>query len=285
MSNEKKPGTGASNKRRKELAAAKLERQTARRAQRESEHRRRMRIGWGIAALVAVIGVAVLVLWPSSSSDDVAALDPSASASASAEPSTAASAVALEGCDPAPTPPAEPLSFDAAPEMSPGDQADLELVLDTNCGEIVIDTDADAAPETVNAMLYLAQEGYFDSTLCHRLTTEGIKVLQCGDPTATGTGSPGFTIPDENLPEAGDSNYPAGTVAMANAGPGTSGSQFFLVYEDTTLPPSYTIWGQVSSGLDIVEQVAGAGVAGGGTDGAPAAPIGIEAATVSQAQG
>lgn len=283
MSNEKKPGTGASNKRRKELAAAKLERQTARRAQRESEHRRRMRIGWGIAALVAVIGVAVLVLWPSSSSDDVAAPDPSASASA--EPSTAASAVALEGCDPAPTPPAEPLSFDAAPEMSPGDQADLELVLDTNCGEIVIDTDADAAPETVNAMLFLAQEGYFDSTLCHRLTTEGIKVLQCGDPTATGTGSPGFTIPDENLPEAGDSNYPAGTVAMANAGPGTSGSQFFLVYEDTTLPPSYTIWGQVSSGLDIVEQVAGAGVAGGGTDGAPAAPIGIEAAAVSQAQG
>ena len=144
---------------------------------------------------------------------------------------------------------------------------------------------AEAAPETVNAMLFLAQEGYFDSTLCHRLTTEGIKVLQCGDPTATGTGGPGFTIPDENLPEEGDTNYPAGTVAMANAGPGTSGSQFFLVYEDTTLPPNYTIWGQVSSGLDIVEQVAGAGVAGGGADGAPAAPIGIEAATVSQAQG
>jgi peptidyl-prolyl cis-trans isomerase B (cyclophilin B) len=72
---------------------------------------------------------------------------------------------------------------------------------------------------------------------------------------------------------------------MANAGPGTSGSQFFLVYEDTTLPPNYTIWGQVSSGLDIVERVAGAGVEGGGTDGAPAAPIGIEAAAVSQAQG
>jgi peptidyl-prolyl cis-trans isomerase B (cyclophilin B) len=283
VSNEKKPGTGASNKRRKELAAAKLERQTARRAQRESEHRRRLRIGWGIAALVAVIGVAVLVLWPSTSSDDVAAPDPSASASA--EPSAAASTVALEGCDPAPTPPTEPLSFEAAPEMSPGDQADRQLVLDTNCGEIVIDTEAEAAPETVNAMLFLAQEGYFDSTLCHRLTTEGIKVLQCGDPTATGTGGPGFTIPDENLPEEGDTNYPAGTVAMANAGPGTSGSQFFLVYEDTTLPPNYTIWGQVSSGLDIVEQVAGAGVAGGGTDGAPAAPIGIEAATVSPAQG
>ena len=89
MSNEKKPGTGATNKRRKELAAAKLERQTARRTQREAVHRRRMRIGWGIAALVAVIGVAVLVLWPSGSSDDVALDDPGASASASAEPSTA----------------------------------------------------------------------------------------------------------------------------------------------------------------------------------------------------
>ena len=283
MSNEKKPGTGATNKRRKELAAAKLERQTARRTQRETVHRRRMRIGWGVAALVAVIGIAVYVLLPSGSNDDVAAPDPSALASA--EPSAAASAVALEGCDPAPTPPSEPLTWDAAPEMSPGDQTDLELVLDTNCGEIVIDTDAEAAPETVNAMLFLAQEGYFDSTLCHRLTTEGIKVLQCGDPTATGTGGPGFTIPEENLPADGDTNYPAGTVAMANAGPGTSGSQFFIVYEDTTLPPNYTIWGEVSSGLDLVEELAAAGVQGGGTDGAPAAPIGIEAAEVSQAQG
>lgn len=285
MSKEKKPGTGATNKRRKELAAAKLERQTARREQREAQHRRRMRVGGGIAALVAIIAVAVFVLWPSGSSDDVAAPDPSASAQASAQPSTAASAVALEGCDPAPTPPTEPLSFDAAPESQLDEGAGYELVLDTNCGEIVIDTEADAAPETVNAMLFLAQEGYFDSTLCHRLTTEGIKVLQCGDPTATGTGGPGFTIPDENLPADGDTNYPAGTVAMANAGPGTSGSQFFLVYEDTTLPPNYTIWGQVSSGLDVVERVAGAGVEGGGTDGAPAAPIGIEAAAVSQAQG
>ena len=134
------------------------------------------------------------------------------------------------------------------------DGTDYQLVLTTNCGEIVIDTYADKAPETVNAMLWLAGEGYFDSTLCHRLVTEGINVLQCGDPTATGTGGPGFELPDENLPAEDGVNYPAGTVAMANAGPGTSGSQFFLVYEDTTLPPNYTIWGEVSSGLDIVDE-------------------------------
>jgi peptidyl-prolyl cis-trans isomerase B (cyclophilin B) len=284
--NAKKPGTGASNKRRKELAAAKAERQSARRAQRESRHRRRMRIGWGIAAVVAVLAVAGLVFWPDSSGDDVALPVDSASASpsapASAEP--APSAVQVDGCDPAPTPPADPQSWDTPPENTLADGTDYQLVLDTNCGQIVIDTAAGDAPETVNAMLWLAGEGYFDSTLCHRLTTEGIKVLQCGDPTATGTGGPGFELPDENLPTDEGVNYPAGTVAMANAGPGTSGSQFFIVYEDTTLPPNYTIWGEVSSGLDVVTKVAEAGVSGGGTDGSPAAAIGIQTAT-AQPQG
>ncbi len=289
MSNEKKPGTGASNKRRKELAAAKLERQAARRAERAERHRRRMRIGWGIAALVGILAVAAIVFWPDSGADDVAEPAASATASAapsgdaSASPSAAVSPVAVEGCGDAPTPPTDPKSWDTAPEMQLEDGTDHQLVLTTNCGEIVIDTLADKAPETVNAMLWLAGEGYFDSTLCHRLVTEGIKVLQCGDPTATGTGGPGFELPDENLPAEEGVNYPAGTVAMANAGPGTSGSQFFLVYEDTTLPPNYTIWGQVSSGLDVVTKVAEAGVAGGGTDGSPAAPIGIETAVSREA--
>jgi peptidyl-prolyl cis-trans isomerase B (cyclophilin B) len=289
VSNQKKPGTGVTNKRRKELAAAKLERQAARRAARAERHRRRLRIGWGIAALVGVLAVAALVFWPESGGDQVAepaasaSPAPSASASgdANASPSAAPSPVAVEGCGDAPTPPADPQSWDAAPEMQLTDGTDYQLVLTTNCGEIVIDTFADKAPETVNAMLWLAGEGYFDSTLCHRVVTDGIFVLQCGDPTATGTGGPGFELPDENLPAEGGVNYPAGTVAMANAGPGTSGSQFFLVYEDTTLPPNYTIWGEVSSGLDVVTKIAEAGVAGGGTDGTPAAPIGIET-TVSQ---
>ena len=285
--NAKKPGTGHTNKRRKELAAAKAQRQAARREQQAARRRRRTRIGGAVVALAAVLAIAAVVLWPDSGADVTAQPDSAASPSASpaassAAPSAAPSASAqAAGCDPAPTPPTDPQSWDAAPAMSLEDGTDYQLVLDTNCGQIVIDTAAADAPETVNAMVWLADQGFFDSTLCHRLTTEGIKVLQCGDPTATGTGGPGFALPDENLPADGTNNYPAGTVAMANAGPGTSGSQFFIVYEDTTLPPNYTIWGQVTSGLDVVERVAAAGVEGGGSDGPPAAPIGIETATGS----
>jgi peptidyl-prolyl cis-trans isomerase B (cyclophilin B) len=151
----------------------------------------------------------------------------------------------------------------------------------TNQGEIVIETTPALAPLTVNAIAALAQKNYFDKTICHRLTTEGIYVLQCGDPTGTGTGGPGFNIPDENLPEAVENNYPAGTVAMANAGPGTSGSQFFLVYQDTTLGPDYTIWGSITSGLDILQTIASAGVVDGGTDGAPISGVTIESTKVT----
>lgn len=151
----------------------------------------------------------------------------------------------------------------------------------TNQGEIVIETTPALAPLTVNAIAALAQKNYFDNTICHRLTTEGIFVLQCGDPTGTGTGGPGFNIPDENLPEAVENNYPAGTVAMANAGPGTSGSQFFLVYQDTTLGPDYTIWGSITSGLDILQTIATAGVVDGGTDGAPVTGVTIESTKVT----
>ena len=101
-------------------------------------------------------------------------------------------------------------------------------------------------------------------------------------PTNNGQGGPGFTVPDENLPSNGSNNYPAGTVAMANAGAGTAGSQFFIVYKDTTLPANYTIWGKVVSGLDVVSNVAAAGVQGGGTDGKPAQPIVITKATTRE---
>lgn len=151
----------------------------------------------------------------------------------------------------------------------------------TNQGEIVIETTPSLAPLTVNAIAALAQKNYFDNTICHRLTTEGIFVLQCGDPTGTGTGGPGFNIPDENLPQPTENNYPAGTVAMANAGPGTSGSQFFLVYQDTTLGPDYTIWGSITSGLDILQTIASAGVVDGGADGAPLTGVTIESTKVT----
>jgi peptidyl-prolyl cis-trans isomerase B (cyclophilin B) len=156
-----------------------------------------------------------------------------------------------------------------------------QITFTTNQGEIVIETLPALAPLTVNSLAALAQKNYFDNTICHRLTTEGIFVLQCGDPTGTGTGGPGFNIPDENLPEPIENNYPAGTVAMANAGPGTSGSQFFLVYQDTTLGPDYTIWGTITSGLEIVQTIASAGVIDGGPDGAPATGVTIESTKVT----
>ena len=100
----------------------------------------------------------------------------------------------------------------------------------------------------------LAEQGYFDATPCHRLTTQGIFVLQCGDPTGTGTGGPGYSFDDEL---SGDETYPAGTLAMANAGPNTNGSQFFIVYEDTQLPPAYAVFGTVDeAGIKIVQEVA-----------------------------
>jgi peptidyl-prolyl cis-trans isomerase B (cyclophilin B) len=151
----------------------------------------------------------------------------------------------------------------------------------TNCGNIVVTTVGAKAPITLTQLSTLARGGYFNNSLCHRLTTQGLYVLQCGDPTATGGGGPNFTYRDENLPAEGLNNYPAGTVAMANSGPGTNGSQFFLVFADTTLGANYTIWGTVTQGLEIVKAIAKAGVKGGGADGAPSQPIAIKRVTVS----
>ena len=156
------------------------------------------------------------------------------------------------------------------------------ITFKTNQGEIVIETKPALAPLTVNAIAALAQKNYFDNTICHRLTTQGIFVLQCGDPTGTGTGGPGFNIPDENLPQPTENNYPAGTVAMANAGPGTSGSQFFLVYQDTTLGPDYTIWGTITTGLDVVKKVASGGLIEENPNGGPPViGVTIESTTVT----
>ena len=135
------------------------------------------------------------------------------------------------------------------------------LTLTTNCGPIVISLLGSKAPITVTSIAALANAGYYNKSLCHRLTTEGIFVLQCGDPTASGSGSPtgwkGYI--DENLPKVGAKNYPAGTVAMANSGPKTNGSQFFLVYQDAQLGPDYTIWGKITKGLDLVQKIGAVG--------------------------
>ena len=171
------------------------------------------------------------------------------------------------------------------PSVAPAEKLPKRLTrtftFETNCGNIVVTTVGPRAPITVTQLATLARGGFFNNTLCHRLTTQGLYVLQCGDPTATGSGGPGFTYRDENLPAEGLNNYPAGTVAMANSGPGTNGSQFFLVFADTTLGSNYTIWGTITQGLDIVRAIAKAGVKGGGADGTPNQPVAIIRVTVS----
>ncbi|MFC9895661.1 peptidylprolyl isomerase [Nocardia sp. NPDC127579] len=165
----------------------------------------------------------------------------------------------------------------AEPGMGIDPGANYTATLNTSCGALTIALEAAKAPRTVNSFVFLANENYFDHTRCHRLTTEGIFVLQCGDPTATGTGGPGYKFPDENLVGA---TYPAGTVAMANAGPNTNGSQFFLVTQDSQLPPSYTPFGRITAGMDKLTAIASAGTQDGAGDGAPAADVVIDSVAV-----
>lgn len=148
--------------------------------------------------------------------------------------------------------PAQDLKFDA-----PGDAGvtgEVVVTLVTSCGPIEIALDPSAAPETVNSFVFLAESGYFDGTVSHRVVPGFM--MQAGDPTATGLGGPGYTIPDE-YPATPD--YTRGVVAMANAGPGSAGSQFFILFGDADwLPANYTIFGEVVSGfeaLDAIEQV------------------------------
>lgn len=152
--------------------------------------------------------------------------------------------------------------------------------------ELGIELDGAAAPQAVSNFVSLNEQSYFDGTGCHRLTTEGLFVLQCGDPEGTGSGGPGYSWgPIENAPE--DGVYPAGTIAMARVGndANSMGSQFFIVYEDTQLPADsaggYTVMGQVTSGLeDLKSEIVSAGVAGGAADGAPVAPATITGITL-----
>jgi peptidyl-prolyl cis-trans isomerase B (cyclophilin B) len=126
----------------------------------------------------------------------------------------------------------------------------------TNQGVITVKMLTTEAPCTTFSFRFLASQGYYNSTHCHRLTVTGIYVLQCGDPTGTGAGAPGYSFNDENLAGA---TYPAGTVAMANAGPNTNGSQFFFVWKNTTLAPDYTPFGTVIGGMNVLQKIAAAG--------------------------
>ncbi len=212
-----------------------------------------------------------------------------------AEPSdapgeTASSVPAADGCAYVESP-AEPAPAGLPPDQ---DSDATTVTFETSEGAMSISL-ADDVQCTVRSFVHLAGSGFYDGTTCHRLTASaGLRILQCGDPKGDGTGGPGYTIPDElpaDLPPAPSDGtgqalvtYPKGTVAMANAGPDTGGSQFFFVYADSTLPPAYAVLGEVSEGMDILASAGASGVdAGAGTpeDGPPAVRVTFESATVS----
>ena len=253
-----------SAKRERELARAKYERQHQRRLTKAKRTQLRNRIMGG--ALVALVIVGFVA--NKNKSDNVAET-PVASASAAAP--------LVKDCTAPVATRADNITYKNVPNNSASTKS---ITLTTNCGEIAVELDQ-KAPKTTAIMSFLTKNKYFDATKCHRLTTSGIFVLQCGDPTGNGTGGPGFKFADENLPAGtnGTYVYPRGTVAMANSGADTNGSQFFLVYKDSPLPPNYSVWGKITKGLDVIDAVAGAGVADGSGDGAPAQPVTIATAT------
>ena len=239
----------------REAARRHYERQQTRRADRAARIRRRQQVAVVAGAVLLVVGGVTYAALTGGSDEEVAT---SGAPSASADPGGGPTAGAV--CpisDQAQT--RESGTYDK-PGRSIDPAATYTATLTTNCGPIGIALDT-AAPETVNSFRFLAGEKFFDGTSCHRLTTEGIYVLQCGDPTGSGGGGPGYGFGIENAPA--DGVYPAGTVAMARTeDPNSNGSQFFLVYQDSTLPVEgggYSIFGTITQGLDVVQKVANAG--------------------------
>lgn len=209
------------------------------------------------------------------------------SSEASTEPSETATEASEEteeteaggSCEYAPD--GQPAEADAPP-ADPAVTGDVEVTFDTSIGEFHATLDGKGKPCTVGSFVSLTEQGFYDGTSCHRMTTTpNFEVLQCGDPTGTGSGGPGYTIPDEL---DGEETYPAGTLAMANTGmPDSGGSQFFIVYGDTALPPDYAVFGTVDQDtIDLIADAAKAGVTPqmGPEDGAPKTPIDFETVTV-----
>jgi peptidyl-prolyl cis-trans isomerase B (cyclophilin B) len=280
--------------RQRRLERERLERRNAVRAQQQERARRWTAIS---LAIVVVIGLAVggyfVFRGGGKPAQAAASPSPSRSASASTPPASPAPSASSSASAPAVAPVtakgscAYPASTPASrnvgrPPAKPDKKAKYVATIHTNRGSIVINMRNSAAPCTVNSFVYLAVKKYFNQTNCHRLTTSGIFVLQCGDPTGTGSGGPGYKFNDENLAGA---KYPAGTVAMANAGANTNGSQFFLVYKNTTgLQPNYTPFGTIVSGLEIVQNVAKAGSdnANAPGDGHPKEKVVISSVTIKK---
>jgi peptidyl-prolyl cis-trans isomerase B (cyclophilin B) len=263
------------SKRERDLARAKFARQQERRSHRRVRNRFISVVVLGLL-FIGTIGFVTYQNQP----DQIAA-DPSASAPEVPEaPVSISTNAPIPGCQEPAVVRADNITYGNVTSDLP---TASEFSLETNCGVIKLATDPNA-PTTVGTIAWLANQGFYNNTSCHRLTTQGIFVLQCGDPAGDGTGSPGFTFADENLPTAGADGtyvYPRGTVAMANRGANTNSSQFFLVYQDSPLPPNYSVWGQITEGLDVIDNVASAGVLDGSSDGLPSQAVVISKASTT----
>ena len=240
------------NKRQRELARQRYERQQERRAKHHHKVRTRNRVALVMLGVFVAIGAAIFIgTLFGGDSNDAAADQPESQPPGQCD-YRAVDRTGREVKSVGTPPPVAPLL--------PKQQA----ILHTTEGDITLELDEKKSPCTVNSFVFLAKNDYFDNTKCHRLLTGPAGgVLQCGDPSATGRGGPGYEFNDENLDGA---VYTKGVVAMANAGPNTNGSQFFMVYSDSGFPPSYTPFGRVTKGLDILSQVAKGGVTGPNDD-------------------
>lgn len=268
--------------RKRQLAREKFLRQQQRRTSARRKARMRNSV---IASVLGVIVIGSVALYTSG----VMKNDDKSNASADVTPSASATSKAPDPCAKPAAGKIKTATWKKEPTVTIDKSATYTMKLATTCGDIDIALKTSAAPHTVNSFNFLAGKGFFDHTKCHRLTTSGIYVLQCGDPTGAGTGGPGYTIPDENLKDTSlkGGTYPAGTVAMANTGQKhTGGSQFFLVYKNSTLPASYTPFGTISaSGMKVLNKIAAAGAqAADPTTGntAPNATVVINKATVTK---
>jgi peptidyl-prolyl cis-trans isomerase B (cyclophilin B) len=262
------------SKRERELARAKFARQQERRAHRRVRNRFISAVVLGLL----FIGTIGFVTYQNQTDQIVA--EPSSSAPETPEPVSISTNAPIPGCQEPGVVRADNITYGSVTSDLP---TASEFNIETNCGVIKFAADENA-PKTVGTIAWLANQGFYNNTSCHRLTTQGIFVLQCGDPAGDGTGGPGFDFDDENLPAAGADGtyvYPRGTVAMANSGPNTNGSQFFLVYQDSPLPPNYSVWGQITEGLDVLDNVASAGVLDGSSDGLPSQAVVISKASTT----
>jgi len=279
----------STNQMRREAAKRKLENQQKRRAERARKRQRTAIITSASVVVVVVVAVVLLstVGLPGGGGNDTAAAPPPAEPTAAGTPASIPTELAAPPVRPTPLPATVsceyPADGEAAKPVQPPTGTDVSaqgtvpVTLQTSAGAVPLTLDRALAPCAVNSFVSLAEQGYYDATTCHRLTTDpGLQVLQCGDPSGTGAGGPGYSFADEVFPEL---TYGRGVLAMANAGPDTNGSQFFMVYGDGELPPSYTAFGTISpEGLQVIDEIARRGQDGANSsgDGAPVQPVTIE---------